>query len=170
MNIFYYETDPVLIARYACNKHVGKMAIESAQLLSSAHEYHGGDPLVKAPRSVRNHPCAVYTRASKENYSFVYRLMMAYLEESSQRYGRTHSLITLYKAHEKLEAAPVLLNATRPFYEPPKVMPIEYSVGRSTVDAYRVYYAIGKAHLHAWTSPGERAPWIDKTREAFYAV
>ena len=37
MNIFFLDTDPKTSASYHCDKHVVKMIIESAQLLSTAH-------------------------------------------------------------------------------------------------------------------------------------
>lgn len=37
MNIFYLERDPKIAAEFHCDKHVVKMIVESAQMLSSAH-------------------------------------------------------------------------------------------------------------------------------------
>ena len=37
MNIFFIDRDPVLAARYHCDKHVYKMIVEYAQLMSTAH-------------------------------------------------------------------------------------------------------------------------------------
>jgi hypothetical protein len=37
MNIFYLDTDPVKSAELHCDKHVVKMIIEYAQLMSTAH-------------------------------------------------------------------------------------------------------------------------------------
>jgi len=47
MNIFYLDKDPIKAAEMSCDKHVCKMIIESAQMLSTAHriidgvEYYG---------------------------------------------------------------------------------------------------------------------------------
>ncbi len=69
MNIFYLDPDPVLAAQQQCDKHVVKMIVESAQMLSTAHRLldgrkigkvwvhpHADDVLYKA--SHINHPCA----------------------------------------------------------------------------------------------------------------
>jgi len=37
MNIFYLDPQPRLCAQYHCDKHVVKMILEYAQLLSTAH-------------------------------------------------------------------------------------------------------------------------------------
>ena len=40
MNIFYLSDDPQICAEQHCDKHVVKMCIEYAQLLSTAHRVH----------------------------------------------------------------------------------------------------------------------------------
>ena len=42
MNIFYISEDPVQAAQWMVDKHVVKMILESAQLLSTAHRYLDG--------------------------------------------------------------------------------------------------------------------------------
>ena len=39
MNIFYLDRDPKLAAQMHCDKHVVKMILESAQMLSTAHRF-----------------------------------------------------------------------------------------------------------------------------------
>ena len=43
MNIFYVDKDPMIAAQMMCDKHVVKMILESAQLLSTAHRVLDGD-------------------------------------------------------------------------------------------------------------------------------
>ena len=43
MNIFYLDTNPALCAEYHCDKHVVKMIIEYAQMLSTAHRVIDGE-------------------------------------------------------------------------------------------------------------------------------
>ena len=43
MNIFYLDKDPVIAAQMMCDKHVVKMILESAQMLSTAHRVCGGN-------------------------------------------------------------------------------------------------------------------------------
>ena len=43
MNIFYLHSDPALAAEMHCDKHVVKMILEYAQMLSTAHRVLDGD-------------------------------------------------------------------------------------------------------------------------------
>ena len=43
MNIFYVHKDPVVAAKMLIDKHVVKMIIESAQMLSTAHRLLDGE-------------------------------------------------------------------------------------------------------------------------------
>ena len=43
MNIFYLDRDTVVAALMMCDKHVVKMILESAQMLSTAHRVLDGD-------------------------------------------------------------------------------------------------------------------------------
>jgi hypothetical protein len=42
MNIFILHEDPVVAAQMQCDKHVPKMVVESAQMLSTAHRMLDG--------------------------------------------------------------------------------------------------------------------------------
>ena len=44
MNVFVLDNDPVIAAQQHCDKHVVKMIIESAQMLSTAHRMIDGKP------------------------------------------------------------------------------------------------------------------------------
>ena len=43
MNIFYLDKNPKVAAQMMCDKHVVKMILESAQMLSTAHRVLDGD-------------------------------------------------------------------------------------------------------------------------------
>jgi len=53
MNIFYLSRDPVLCAEMHCDKHVVKMILETAQLLSTAHHMLGSNAPYKVTH--KNH-------------------------------------------------------------------------------------------------------------------
>ena len=50
MNIFYLHKDPEISAKMHCDKHVVKMIIEYAQLMSTAHRILDGDEYEGKPR------------------------------------------------------------------------------------------------------------------------
>ena len=45
LNLFYLHNDPVISAEMHCDKHVVKMIIEYAQMLSTAHRILDGDQI-----------------------------------------------------------------------------------------------------------------------------
>lgn len=170
MNIFYLHENPVTAARYHCDKHVVKMILEYAQLLSTAHRVLDGhkyydlskngkkiarwkldDPKMEAAlykASHINHPSAVWTRSSEDNYYWVYETFVSILNEYDAR----------YKGYDKYESTrglvPLLIerpeNLTRVgFTQPPQCMPDEYKCD-DTVEAYRNYYIGDKASFAQW--------------------
>ena len=78
MNIFYLDEDPVLAAQMHCDKHVVKMILESAQLLSTAHLLIDGDELADErglyKATHKNHPSSKWVRDSSENYEWLWNL------------------------------------------------------------------------------------------------
>lgn len=87
MNIFWLDQDLTLCAHYHCDKHVVKMILESAQLLSSVL-YRIGRP---APykETHRNHPCTLWAAKHRGNYRRLYNLMVELHKEYQFRYGST---------------------------------------------------------------------------------
>lgn len=169
MNIFYIDPDPTKCAEQMVDKHVVKMILETAQLLSTAHRMIDGVEYVgstKTGRKVKrwklddprkddiiyqathvNHPSAVWCRQSNNNYNWLYCHFEALLKEYTYRYG---------KQHKCTELAPYLRNPPKainvgPFTPVTPAMPDEYKADNS-VDSYRNYYRIAKERMHKWTN------------------
>ena len=51
MNIFILDEDPTIAAQMQCDKHVVKMIVESAQMLSTAHRMLDGKLIMKPSKS-----------------------------------------------------------------------------------------------------------------------
>ena len=115
MNIFRLDDDPVKAAQLQCDKHVVKMIVESAQMLSTAHRVLDGKKIKRlSPKGMRlsywlheyddvlykavhvNHPSTVWTRESKDNYLWHYKHFIALCDEYTYRYDKVH------KTYEKL--------------------------------------------------------------------
>ena len=101
MNLFYLHNDPVVSAEMHCDKHVVKMIIEYAQMLSTAHrildgkeyisqtlggrrikrwkleEYTMEDMLYKA--SHINHPSTQWVRENAIQYQYAYDLSLIHI-------------------------------------------------------------------------------------------
>ena len=78
MNIFYLNKDPEIAAQMHCDKHVVKMILESAQMLSTAHRILDGDDIANSKglykMTHKNHPCNIWVRKNNENYEWLWSL------------------------------------------------------------------------------------------------
>ena len=118
MNIFILDENPVKAAEYHCNKHVVKMILESAQMLSTVHWHYLWDDIkkknhpkifkrqrdkfkyIKAHAPVHaqppykmthtHHPCTIWSAMSYGNYMWHVELAQALLNEYTKRYKKTH--------------------------------------------------------------------------------
>lgn len=146
MNIFVLDKDPVVAAQMACDKHVVKMILESAQLLCSAFEPN------TAPykRTHYNHPCSIWIRESKANYEWVLRYAYALVDEYNYRYNpkKDHASLKVINWC-KINANNLKFpnNETTNFA---LVVPEEYRLG-DIVESYRSYYRKDKATFAKWT-------------------
>lgn len=124
INIFILDYDPVKAAQYQCDKHVVKMAVESAQMLSTAHRVLDGKKERRLSKSGKrmidywvlpdereellmkvahvNHPCNIWTRLSSEKYEWHLKHFRALLDEYTFRYGKIRATEDYYKHLEKL--------------------------------------------------------------------
>lgn len=154
MNIFVLDEDPIKAAQYQCDKHVVKMALESAQLLCSPFE----KSVAPYKRTHYNHPCAKWARASRENYIWLFRHAMGLAEEYSFRYSKRHKsqdVIEWCGAH-----ADVLLNLPPlQMTERPQALPEKYK-NPDVVTAYRNYYLGDKAAFARWTRREQPDWWL----------
>lgn len=161
LNIFVLDRDPIKAAEYHCDKHVGKMLVEAAQLLSTAHHVLDGDD---APEGIympthRNHPCAVWVRQNMDNYDWVWGLGFRLGIEFERRYGKTHKT---QEVISKLTRGPYALGnpeggvcwEAKDFA---LAMPDKYKTD-DPVESYRAYYRAEKAHIAKWEH-GPTPPW-----------
>ena len=143
MNIFYLHHDPKLCAQYHVDKHVVKMILETAQLLSTAHWLSGGEGPYRATH--KNHPSAIWTRSNKSNYIWLCKLGIELCKEYTYRYGKTH------KTQQYLEwlssHIPDIPNGE---FTPPSLAMPDIFKCNNNIESYRQYYKLGKKHLHNW--------------------
>lgn len=92
MNIFYLHKDAYISAKAMTNKHVVKMILESAQLLSTAHHVLDNDSeVIKMgiyKKTHVNHPSAIWVRESAYNYIWLRNHLIALLDEYAMRYNK----------------------------------------------------------------------------------
>jgi hypothetical protein len=184
MNIFYLSKNAQEAAQFHNDKHVVKMILESAQLLSTAHRVLDGHEVIEKKqvhgslparwRNVKrwklndnrdghiyqsthvNHPSAVWVRQSIDHYRYQYDLMYYLIGEYKYRYeGRDHKCEGLL--HWLLNAPeniPII-----PWVDPPQAMPDDCKVEGDSVQAYRNYYAKYKRDFAKWTRRGSPVWW-----------
>lgn len=143
MNIFYLDNDPAKAAEYHCDKHVVKMILETAQLLSTTHWFFGGSAPYRATH--KNHPCSIWARESSQNYQWLHRLGVELCRVYTDRYNKTHAT---EKVIAILKELPNGIPNT-PFTTPALAMPPEYKTN-DPVESYRKYYIHGKADIAKW--------------------
>ena len=159
MNIFYLDSDPSRCAQQHCDKHVVKMILEYAQLLSTAHRVCDGsvyyEPARRSGRMVKryyledsrgeklyqathtNHPSAVWARENAANYFWLFNLFDCLLDEYTHRYGKTHKCAELKQyLWEPPNNIPM-----GDFTPPTLAMPDEHkAVSDCAITCYRDYY------------------------------
>ena len=174
MNIFYLDKHHKLAAEYHCDKHVVKMIIEYAQLLSTAHRVLDGNHyfgLTSNRRKIHrwllndhreqilykashvNHPSAIWVRESLDHYQWLWNLAMDLCQEYRHRYGGEND-----KQHktslviQNLSFAPDNIPRIGLFSEPPQAMPEDAKIPGDSVTAYRNYYKMYKTRFARWTN------------------
>lgn len=158
MNVFYVDKNPYRIAPMLNNKHAVKMPLESCQMLWTAHRELDGDDYANEnggyKSTHKNHPSAVWTRATDKNYQWHYDLFLAMLEEYTWRYEKTHACSRFIHI---LHNSPKNISEGE-FTPPPQCMPDEYKCD-DTVEAYRKYYIGAKSHIAEWKNR-DRPEWF----------
>jgi len=159
MNIFYLDQDPELAAQYQCNKHVVKMIIETAQMLSTAHRMLDGVDYANEVGLYLcthvNHPSTMWVRDSAANYQWTHDHLVALLNEYTHRYNKVHRTDRLVVPLSKL---PDNIDKKKAFTEPPLCMDDEYKQ-RDHIEAYRDFY-YGRKHGFAKWSKRDCPTWF----------
>lgn len=165
MNIFVLDERPELAASYACDKHVVKQILETAQLLSTAHHMLDGEdirlklkPLIYKSTH-KNHPCSIWARENVANYSWlaIYGELLCF--EYTRRYQKTHKTEKLMKMLSMYVPKNITTKPIKrtPF---PQCMPDEYK-NDDVVEAYRAYYIGEKRSFARWKN-GNIPEWYKR--------
>jgi hypothetical protein len=156
VNRFILAEDPQEAAVNHNDKHVVKMILEEAQMLSTAHHLLGNAndaALLYKPTHV-NHPCSIWVRSSSENYRWAVALFESLCNEYTYRYGKTHKSFGLYSLLKELPEK-IPHGSLTAF---PQAMP-DYCKRESSVEAYRTYYIMEKSGIAKWTNRTQPEWW-----------
>lgn len=151
MNIFVLDTDPELAAKYHCDKHVVKMCLEYAQILSTV--VHQKNPILHdhlnlyKPTHVK-HPCVIWVHEDPIHFSWLYSLFKFTLDEYELRYGKIHGCFRIYDSLSEYYTRSELLHPTQ-FVKAMKAYPHLMNLS-DPVEAYRRYYWEAKREFATW--------------------
>jgi len=179
MNIFVLDNDPAVSARMMCDKHVVKMIVETAQMLSTVHRYLDGQQYIDVSANNRrikrwnhpvhdqtlyksvmvNHPCTVWARTSHMNYHWLAQHGMALCHEYDHRYNNYHMTTRLMRWLLIVPPKNIPRGKMTPFAQ---AMPDQYK-SQNAVEAYRNYYLGEKAGFAKWTNR-EIPEWFTLTQ------
>lgn len=160
MNIFVLDLDPARAASYLCDRHVPKMLLEAAQMLSTA--LHGAGAIDANARLYRpshqRHPCTLWVGASRENAAWLVAHARAIAHEWRLRYG--HAADRVHASEPVVDDAEALLRLLpdAPLSPHAQAMPPEYQHA-DPVLAYRAYYRGVKRSIARWRLGAP--PWWD---------
>ncbi len=169
MNIFVLDESPQTSAQMMCDKHVVKMIVESAQMLSTVHRVLDGTEWTdyskngrrikrwKSPHklleemlykaSFVGHPCTQWAMENNQNYYWLAEHAYELCKEYTRRYKKVHKsedMISLIRFRKPANIA--IADSITPFAQ---AMPDKYK-SESAVDAYRAYYLGEKTAFAEW--------------------
>ena len=155
-----------LAAQLQCDKHVVKMIVESAQMLSTAHRMLDGKIVMKPSRSGKRmikyydlyegaddleaemlyysavhhgHPCTKWTMESSENYRWHHKHFVALCDEYTHRYGKTHKTDRLLRSPLWTLPRNITEGSLTPFALAMSANP-ECMFPNDPVKSYKLYY------------------------------
>ena len=102
MNIFIVDKDPIKAATLLPDRHVTKMILESAQMISIVFSDHywgigevskvDGTPFKTKKGAFKNHPCTQWVGSSTSNCAWLIQHACGLTTEFNHRYGKDHGL------------------------------------------------------------------------------
>lgn len=130
MNIFILDEDPGLAAIYQCDKHVVKMCLETAQIMSTVLD----GPY--KPTHI-HHPCVKWAAENATNMDWLCVYGVYLCQEYERRYEKQHKCLNVIRSL----GGPVIREKLPPGDLTPFVqcMPDIYRCGDPVI-AYRRYY------------------------------
>ena len=181
MNIFYLDKDPIKAAEMSCDKHVVKMILESAQLLSTCHRVQDGQEYYDKTKNGRKikrwrhpnpnveatlykagwikPPSTIWLFESAYNYIWLYRHFMALNEEYKKRYNHTDDHVAVQKLGQLLKFPPKNAQYNKIGTDATPAMPEHCKISGDSVASYRRYYILEKNRFATWKSPAKTPEW-----------
>ena len=152
MTIFFLDYCPKVAGRSLCDKHVVKMALETAQMRCTAVNEHGGKATYKS--ASKNHPSTVWARKSNRTFGWLCQHGLAICAEYTKRYGKVHKCEAVIRdCYKQIGLLPL-----GDGFPGPQCMPEQY-LDDYLVTAYRNYYIGEKARFAKWDKGTDAPSW-----------
>lgn len=176
LNFFFLDRDSKKCAEYHGHKHVHKMILESAQILSNVWHIVNPDGVPEGiyakSKSHIKHPVVLWASKSLAHYE---KILDVALELANERRKRK------YSEKHKTEDVLAILRANKPdlkmfscanqWLDPPKCIPKEYHVDEhdkplDVVQSYRLCYAGDKYEIieNRWEPRAKKPKWFQECR------
>ena len=143
--MFVLDYDIKKCARYHCDKHVVKMILESAQMLSAAVRLNGVNQGYAITH--KNHSCSKWARESISNWKWLRKLASELNREYKFRFERQ----TNHKSYDLIQRLVVPNVKDKGLTSFVLAMPDKYK-NNDPIVSYRSYYLGEKTKLFKWTS------------------
>ena len=185
-NFFFLDRDEQTCAHYYGDRHLNKMPLEYAQVLSTVWRLlvtpddYDADTMrylndVLYEKSHVSHPIVLWAKESTAHYNCMGNLGIALGEEKRDRIKRCK--IKTWKTHNKCEDIIWLCLQFPPkalqkqcewLRDPPKCMPEAYIVDDLDVcENYKILYAFDKIKILKWEPYVEEPEFIKDTRKRY---
>jgi len=170
VNIFFVDENPVVAAQSLCDKHQGKMLVESVQMMVSALRRHGATdadvPLTAKGTPHKggyaNHPSTRWVGDSLSNFTWLFDHSVALADEFALRFGKEHACARQLDAVR----ASACMVPDVPMTAVPLCVGDELHAKYGTtavlseaVDIYREFYTIDKASFAKWLKGRPSPDW-----------
>lgn len=170
MNIFALDNDPRLAAQYLCDKHISKMIVESAQLLSTLARHMCGNAKCDAVGLYKSthtkHPCQLWLREHHHNWGWLWQHVVWIHSQWRLRYRHFDvehkSMLVAQQAAillGKHSGIDINIENHTPFVQ---CMLEKYRILGDPVTAYRNYYRGEKAGFAKWEKGTAAPEWWTK--------
>ena len=175
MNIFVVDSDPISAARVLPDKHVTKMILETAQMLSVVFSPHywdigevmkvNGEPFNTVKGAFKNHPCTRWTAESAANCAWLIQHGCGLCDEFRVRYDKKHGLTNSLFEAKKLfhRESGEVITCFRDVQGFARAMPdhLKNDTSIDDVEAYRRYLNTKEwAYYNYLRRPDRRPNWL----------
>ena len=175
LNFFYISKDDDQCAKDHGDRHLHKMIVEHAQILS--YVWHNLHPdceeittrIYKPSKGHVKHPIVLWAQSSIAHYRKIVSVTESLVKERKRRgfekVHETEKVLLFLKEHE-----PEISNTS--WRDPPKCMPIEYHVDKdgnefSVIQSYRLLYAGDKVQIAQlrWKPRTDEPQWLNECKK-----